>query len=296
MAATHRRTQAINILALVAMLLSLVGGTLAPAPRPALAAPRAAPPLTTAQAAPTALLAVPTTVTIAGSLQSELGCPGDWQPECANMHLANDANDDVWQRAFMVPAGNWEYKAALNGTWDENYGPNATPNSAGNITLTLAVSTTVKFFYDHKTHWVADNVNKVIAVAPGDFQSELGCSGDWDPSCLRSWLQDPDGDGIYAFSTKTLPAGSYVGKVAINEGWSENYGQGGVPGGNNIPFTVSAGDTVNFIYDPVPHLLTIDVVTPARTVALVGSLQSELGCAGDWDPACAATELDSGQG
>ena len=79
-------------------------------------------------------------------------------------------------------------------------------------------------------------MNKVIAVAPGDFQSELGCSGDWQPDCLRSWLQDPDGDGIYAFSTKTLPAGNYEGKVAINEGWDENYGQGGVPGGANIPF------------------------------------------------------------
>ena len=27
------------------------------------------------------------------------------------------------------------------------------------------------------------------------------------------------------------------------------------------------------------------------TVALVGSLQSELGCPGDWDPACSASEL-----
>ena len=109
-------------------------------------------------------------------------------------------------------------------------------------------------------------MNKVIAVAPGDFQSELGCTGDWDPSCLRSWLQDPDGDGIYTFSTKTLPAGTYEGKVAINESWDENYGPGGVPGGANIPFTVSAGDTVNFIYDPVSHVLTINVVTPARTL------------------------------
>src|SRR5690606_20326313 len=30
----------------------------------------------------------------------------------------------------------------------------------------------------------------------------------------------------------------------------------------------------------------------ARTLALVGDLQSELGCAADWDPACAETELD----
>ena len=58
----------------------------------------------------------PTSVTIAGSLQSELGCPGDWQPDCAATHLAYDSNDDVWQGTFSVPAGSWEYKAALNDT------------------------------------------------------------------------------------------------------------------------------------------------------------------------------------
>ena len=30
---------------------------------------------------------IPSTVTLVGSLQSELGCPGDWQPECAATHL-----------------------------------------------------------------------------------------------------------------------------------------------------------------------------------------------------------------
>ena len=38
--------------------------------------------------------------------------------------------------------------------------------------------------------------------------------------------------------TTALPQGSYETKVAINEGWDENYGQGGVPGGPNIPFNV----------------------------------------------------------
>ena len=40
--------------------------------------------------------------------------------------------------------------------------------------------------------------------------------------------------------------------------------------------------------------------TPAhavdQTVTLVGDLQSELGCAADWDPACAATHLDASSG
>ena len=204
----------------------------------------------------------PTAVTIAGSLQSEAGCPGDWDPACAATHLTYDAGDDVWQGTFSLPAGSYEYKAALNDAWTENYGLHAQQDGS-NIPLNLPAGASVKFYYDHKSHWVTDNRSSVIAVAPGSFQSELGCPGDWDPSCLRSWLQDPDGNGIYSFETSALPAGSYETKVAINEAWDENYGQGGVPGGANIPFTVPVDNAkVTFTYDGTTHVLTIVAEIP----------------------------------
>jgi glucoamylase len=204
----------------------------------------------------------PSSVTIAGSLQSELGCPGDWQPDCAATHLTYDAGDDVWQGTFSLPAGSYEYKAALNDSWNENYGRNAQANGA-NIPLELPSAASVKFYYDHKSHWVTDNRESVIAVAPGSFQSELGCPGDWDPGCLRAWLQDPDGDGIYSFETTALPQGSYEAKVAVNESWDENYGEGGVPNGSNIAFNVPVDDaTVTFTYDASTHVLTIAATAP----------------------------------
>lgn len=235
----------------------------------------------------------PTSVTVVGSLQSELGCAGDWDPSCAASFLTYDASDTVWQGTWTLPAGSYEYKAALNGSWAENYGVNAVRDGA-NIPLNLAVDTSVKFYYSHATHWITSNRNAVIAVVPGSFQSEMGCGGDWDPGCLRSWLQDHDGDGIYSFSTTALPAGNYEGKVAINESWDENYGQSGAPGGANYAFTVNADyDEVIFTYDPVTHELSIQTVAPpvGPTVTLVGNLQDELGCGGDWDPACEATFL-----
>jgi hypothetical protein len=204
----------------------------------------------------------PTSVTIAGDLQSELGCPGDWDPACATTHLSYDAGDDVWQGVFNVPAGSWQYKAALNDSWTESYGANAMSPGA-NLALNLGTATNVKFYYDHKTHWVTSNQNAVIATVPGSFQSELGCPGDWDPGCLRSWLQDPDGDNTYSFSTTALPPGNYEGKVAINETWDENYGAGGTPGGANIPFAVSAANSVvTFSYKAGSHVLTITVAAP----------------------------------
>ena len=201
----------------------------------------------------------PSSVTIAGSLQSEVGCSADWDPACAASHLTYDPGDDVWQGSFDLPAGSYEYKAALDNGWTENYGLHAVSNGA-NVPLNLASGATVKFYYDDKSHWVTDNHSSVIAVAPGSFQSELGCPGDWDPGCLRSWLQDPDGDGIYTFETTALPKGSYDTKVALNEAWDINYGAGGVLNGPNISFTVPADNLkVTFSYDSVTHVLSVQV-------------------------------------
>ncbi len=236
----------------------------------------------------------PTTVTISGSFQSEAGCSEDWQPACAATHLAFDATDGVWQGMFNVPAGFWEYKAALNDSWDENYGAHATLNGP-NIGLNLASLRAVKFYYDHATHWLTDNVNSLIITVPGSYQSEIGSPGDWQPDCLRSWLKDPDGDGIYTMDVSGIPPGNYEVKVAIDESWSENYGAGGAQNGANIPFTVtSIIEVLQFEYDPVSHILTITEAPPLAqpgSVTIAGSLQSELGCSGDWQPDCSSTHL-----
>jgi glycosidase len=231
----------------------------------AIAAIGSAGPLEPAAAAP------PASVTIAGSFQSELGCPGDWQPECASTHLAFDEEDGVWEASFVLPAGTWEYKAALNGTWDENYGAGAVSNGP-NIAIALAEQTTVKFYYHPDTHWVTDDETSPITTAPGSFQSELGCNGDWDPSCLRSWLQDADGDGISRLMTRDLPPADYEFKITIDESWDENYGLDGIRGGENIPFTVDhTGDLVIISHNQATHQTRVSVVpvVPVDDAALV---------------------------
>ncbi len=233
MMSAHRWKRTVALLPLLALMLALV--------------PR--------QPASADHTADPTVVSIPGSFQQELGCTGDWEPNtalCNATVLAYDADDDVWQRTFNLPAqdgGPWQYKAALNNSWDESYGRNGS-----NVFLNLPEARPVKFYYDHKSHWVTDNVNSTIATVAGSFQNELGCPGDWSPDCLRSWMQDTDGDGIYSFETTQLPLGDYEFKVALNEGWTTSFP------GSNVPFTVSkAAQPVFFSYNSQTNEVTVSV-------------------------------------
>ncbi len=192
----------------------------------------------------------PTMVGLPGTHQDELGCSGEWQPNCEQTLLTYDAEDDVWQGVFEIQPANDDdkngprYKVALNGSWDENYGKNAARGGA-DIPLVVGQSTQVKFYYDHKTHWLTDNFNQAVLVAVGDFQEQLGCQGNNDATCLRSWLQDPDGDGLFAFATRSLKAGTYSVTLTRNENAQDTLGPA-------TQFTVKAdGDEIYFGYDTV---------------------------------------------
>lgn len=100
-----------------------------------------------------------------------------------------------------------------------------------------------------------DNPPTGMVNVPGSYQSEVGCSGDWDPACALTALTE-GGDGLY-HGTFSIPAGDYECKVALNGTWDENYGAGGVRDGANIPFTVSVDGEVTFNYHPNTHILDI---------------------------------------
>jgi alpha-amylase len=92
-----------------------------------------------------------------------------------------------------------------------------------------------------------------VTVA-GDLQSEIGCPGDWDPACAASHLAFDDRDGQW-HGTFRLPAGTYQWKVAINDAWTENYGEGGASGGSNLTLNVPAGGaTYRFTWNQVSHV------------------------------------------
>ena len=211
----------------------------------------------------------PESVNIPGTHQDELGCSGEWQPDCEDTMLTYDEEDDVWQGTYEIQPGNDtdkkgpRYKAALNGSWAENYGQNAAAGGP-DIPLVVEEPTEVKFYYDHKTHWITDNFNAPIVVAMGTFQTQIGCLENNDATCLRAWLQDPDGDGIYGALTGGLEAGTYNVTFTRNEDASQVIGE-------PQQFTVlEDGDAIYFGYDAVKNQTTI-----STTGAPVGNLSKQ---------------------
>ncbi|MER7729194.1 pullulanase-type alpha-1,6-glucosidase [Streptomyces sp. NPDC096323] len=191
----------------------------------------------------------PAAVAIASDFDHQLGCAGDWAPDCDQAQLRQHP-DGAWSLTAHLTAGTYSYKAALDKSWAVNYGLNATPGGA-NVPLTVpAGGADVTFVYDPVTHWVTDTLSTALVTAIGDFQSELGCGPDEATDCLASWLTDPDGDGIATFTTTALPAGAYRARPAI-----------GLPAtahGDATSFTVAAdGDPTTFSYSTSSKVLDV---------------------------------------
>ena len=78
-------------------------------------------------------------------------------PGCELTSLTYDANSDVWKGTFNVTPGNDadkkgpRYKVALNGSWDVNYGKNASQGGS-DIPLVVDSPIDVSFYFDNKSH------------------------------------------------------------------------------------------------------------------------------------------------
>jgi alpha-amylase len=107
-------------------------------------------------------------VTVAGSLQSEIGClpnplfnsaNGDWDPSCAASHLTFNPVEPtgVWRATFSLPEGTYEYKVAIDDSWTISYGANG---GGDNIQLVVpAGGADVTFVWDQVTHVVTHTIN-----------------------------------------------------------------------------------------------------------------------------------------
>jgi glycosidase len=104
-------------------------------------------------------LAAPTQtakVIFPGSIQAPLGGSA-WNPNGAETR-AVETSSGVFELVVRLPAGHYEYKVALNGSWAENYGRGGARDGQ-NIALVVPSEQIVRFRFDSSTKAITDSVN-----------------------------------------------------------------------------------------------------------------------------------------
>lgn len=108
--------------------------------------------------------APPGSVVIAGTLQAALG-GAPWDPSGANTRMT-EIRPGVFELVVALPKGNYEYKVARGGGWDENYGAGFT-RSGSNISLDVPKDgTVVRFDVDFNARNIADSINDATGAPP----------------------------------------------------------------------------------------------------------------------------------
>ncbi len=93
--------------------------------------------------------AQPDAVAIVGDFNVLLGAPEDWSPEADQSQMDWDAHERLWKLTAELPEGFYTYKAAINRSWDENYGAFGVRNGANHEFHHAGGPVT--FRYDHLT-------------------------------------------------------------------------------------------------------------------------------------------------
>ncbi|MDO5495698.1 MAG: alpha-amylase family glycosyl hydrolase, partial [bacterium] len=180
---------------------------------------------TLAPAAPAA--AATAAVTLVGDLQSELGCSEDWQPACGATALADDNGDGIWTGTFDVPAGEWEFKVAINNSWDEAYGI-----EGENVPLRLGAQTTLTFSFDDATNRISLSAPEL----PGEYT-------DADVALVTAPFRDPgEGNTFYFVMTDRFENGDPSNDRCIATGHA---GDGG-----ELPVDCEQTDRLTTGFDP----------------------------------------------
>jgi pullulanase-type alpha-1,6-glucosidase len=108
-------------------------------------------------------------VTLPGSFQSELGCGGDWAPDCLRSLMLDGDRDGVYEFSTdRLPTGSYELKVAHGLSWDENYGADGVRDGA-NITFSATEGKVTVFRYDVETHLLVIEVADPPLAGTGEF-------------------------------------------------------------------------------------------------------------------------------
>ncbi|MEK3987384.1 pullulanase [Paenibacillus sp. FSL K6-3166] len=216
---------------------------------------------------PVKVSAETTKVVLVGDLQSQFISTGaenpgkDWD-ETSVVTQMTYSDNGLYSFTGTLPAGEYNYKVALNDSWDENYGFAKYTNPQGkndgeNIHIKFEEETTVTFYYNDITHKIADSTYYTPIAA--DKLPRL--TGNL-PAEVLSTLSDPDFDGVYS-TVVTVPQGDYTYKVFVpgaTESEDMSYPE------TDLTLSLPLDLKVTFKYNTGEHSVTAEYKIPSEPV------------------------------
>ncbi len=113
-------------------------------------------------------------VNLPGSYQVMAGCDAQWDPACPATVLKK-GDDGKYTLTVELPAGNYEFKVAMDSDWTVNYGSDGKQDGP-NYLLKVAADSAVTFVYDPATHMVKI-LSKAAAIATAAPSNVLIATG-----------------------------------------------------------------------------------------------------------------------
>ncbi|AIQ22910.1 pullulanase [Paenibacillus sp. FSL H7-0737] len=212
---------------------------------------------------PVKVSAETTKVVLVGDLQSQFISTGaenpgkDWD-EASVVTQMTYSDNGLYSFTGTLPAGEYNYKVALNDSWDENYGFAKYTNPQGkndgeNIHIKLETETIVTFYYNDITHKIADSTyyTPITPKLTGNLPAEA-----------LSTLTDPDFDGVYS-TVVTVPQGDYTYKVSVpgaTEAEDMSYPE------SDLALSLPLDLKVTFKYNTADHSVTAEYKIPTEPV------------------------------
>lgn len=236
--------------------------------------------LTTAKADETSTKAVQSdaVAVLAGDFLESNGMGANWDPANYKGQLKEFKNG-IYEEAFSLKAGEYQYKIAMNGKWDESYAGKNTKD--GNTVLKLTQATKVCFRLDLKKGEVYDSINtpdqfKTKAILAGGIDNLLDKGQAWNPGDDNFKL-DYIGGGFYK---KTFPikesaqANDYnlEYKVSYNGAWNNGEAQA------NASVKIPKGTKeITILSNYLNGIVTDSITNPEilNTASLIGTVRGD---------------------
>jgi hypothetical protein len=92
----------------------------------------------------------PQSVALSGDFGPLFGEAGHWSSDLRELQFVWEPTENTWKQTLQLPAGTYQFKILVNGSWAENYGRFGVRDGA-NHELHLLSDTSVTFRFDYAT-------------------------------------------------------------------------------------------------------------------------------------------------